>query len=355
MESSSERRSTAAGRGWHPGAFRHRVTHRGASERCQLRHSTSTRRPDCRTRAQTTQSCASGAHSPRDIHPKLCRPKTPTQASSQASRGSQPMASCDAAQGSECPADCVVHSRRHLDQAAADRLGTGILSARLPKAVADEGVTPGSCPVETGLPSRLHPQRANEWAARQKRGQSMAAGGRLSIECSAAKRGRREPPDDAGRESNAAPAGVHSLPPPALPITEGISEATAELDLTPSRVPSSEPTDEPTPSPDMATAQLTSRRDAPAGLSDGSTHAPTLPRPALLGSTNSATSSPSRGLMLPPPVPPRKTPSGRPSLPSRPCLSFQRAGRSILGEQGAFRRRTLSLPITKWAGGISVD
>ena len=244
-------------------------------------------------------------------------------------------ASCDAA---ECPADCV-----HLDQ--------------LPKAV-DEGMATGSCPVETGLSSRLHPHRANEWAARHKRlsSESMAAGGVLSIEdCSAAKRGRRELPDDAGRESNAAPS-VDILPLPALPITDGISEATAELDFTPSRVQSSEPTYEPTPSPDTATGPLTSRRDAPAGLSDMPTQAPTLPRPALLSSTHSVPSSPSRGLMLPPPVPPRKPPSGRLSLPSRPCLSLQRAGQGgEQGQQGAFRRRTLSLPITKWAGGISVD
>ena len=252
-------------------------------------------------------------------------------------------ASCGAAERSECPANCVVHSRRHLDQAPVD-LGTGILSARLPKAVADEGtVATGTFPVETGSPSHLHPQRANEWAGRHKRErQSMAAGGTLSAESSTAKRERREPPGDAGRESNAAPAGVHSLPPPALPITDGIS--TAELDFT----PSSELTVEPTaaPSPGMATEQPASRRDAPAIPCDGSTHASTLPLPALPSSTHSVTSSPSRGLMLPPPVPPRKPPFGRSSLPSRPCLSLQR---------DAFRRRTLSLPITKWAGGISVD
>ena len=331
--------------------------YRGASERC---HCAAPSQETVRRKVAALMPRAQSTGTANLSAPESSErtPDTTLHVVSLASSGSRPMAdqievggaTCDAAQGSECPADCVVHSRRHLDQAAVD-LGTGILSARLPTAVADEGVTPGSCPVETGLPSRLHPQRANEWAARQKRGQSMAAGTVLSIECSEAKRGRREPPDNAGHESNAAPAGVHSLPPPALPITEGISEATAELDFTPSRVPSSEPTDEPTPSPDMATAQLTSRRDVPAGLSDGSTHAPTLPRPALLGSTYSATSSPSRGLMLPPPVPPRKPPSGRSSLPSRPCLSFQQRN----GEQGAFRRRTLSLPITRWAGGISVD
>ena len=193
----------------------------------------------------------------------------------------------------------------------------------------------------------LQPQRAFEATPHKRDRESITAPGGASVELSAEKRERREP-DDAGCESDAAPPGMQP-PTHVAPITDDISE---EASGPTSKTYSSEPTVEPTY---VATGRP-SRRKAPSPLEGrpvprySSTDASALfltapPMPtrswsALPSSIHSVTAT-SRGLMLPPPVPPRKPPSRR-SLPARPAAS-------------TYRRRTLNLPMTKWVASHSVD